>query len=70
MIAPGTRLGPYVTSVPIGAGGMGEVYKATDLKAEGGWLGRLARPRLRATCAACLPVIEEHNRRMKPPVTN
>ena len=30
MIAPGTRLGPYVISAPIGAGGMGEVYKATD----------------------------------------
>jgi len=30
MIAPGTRLGPYVIAAPIGAGGMGEVYKATD----------------------------------------
>ena len=30
MIAPGTRLGPYVISAPIGAGGMGEVYKASD----------------------------------------
>ena len=30
MIAPGTRLGPYVVSAPIGAGGMGEVYKAHD----------------------------------------
>ena len=32
MIAPGTRLGPYVISAPIGAGGMGEVYKATDTR--------------------------------------
>ncbi len=26
----GTRLGPYAIESPIGAGGMGEVYKATD----------------------------------------
>ena len=30
MIAPGTRLGPYTISAPIGAGGMGEVYHAHD----------------------------------------
>ena len=29
MIAPGTRLGPYVIAGPIGSSGMGEVYKAT-----------------------------------------
>ena len=31
----GTRLGPYAIESPIGAGGMGEVYKATDI-----WLER------------------------------
>jgi hypothetical protein len=30
MIAPGTRLGPYVIAAPIGAGGMGEVYEVID----------------------------------------
>ena len=31
-LAAGTRLGPYEVTAQIGAGGMGEVYQATDTK--------------------------------------
>ena len=32
MLTVGTRLGPYVITAPLGAAGMGEVYKAPDTR--------------------------------------
>jgi len=43
-LAPGTRLGPYEITAPIGAGGMGEVYKATDTR-----LGRIVAVKVLAS---------------------
>jgi eukaryotic-like serine/threonine-protein kinase len=49
MIAPGTRLGPYVIAAPIGAGGMGEVYKARDTRLDRPVAVKVLAPHLAAS---------------------
>jgi hypothetical protein len=45
-LAPGTRLGPYEVIAQIGAGGMGEVYRARDTKLNRDVALKQQRPRL------------------------
>ena len=45
LLAPGTRLGPYEVVARIGAGGMGEVYRARDTRLD---------------CTVAIKVLPEH----------
>jgi serine/threonine protein kinase len=47
-LAPGTKLGPYEIGVPLGAGGMGEVYRAKDTRLERSSRGIVMRPPFRS----------------------
>jgi serine/threonine protein kinase len=53
-LTPGTKLGPYEVQSPLGAGGMGEVYRAHD--------SRLDRPvaiKVLPSSIACDPVAKQ-----------
>ena len=53
-VTPGTRLGSYEILAPIGRGGMGEVYRATDLR-----LGRTLAVKVMPADVAANPVRRE-----------
>lgn len=40
----GTQLGPYQIKKPLGAGGMGDVYRAGTLRRAGMWRARCCPP--------------------------
>jgi serine/threonine protein kinase len=48
-LTPGTRLGPYEILSPIGAGGMGEVYRARDTRLERTVAVKILAPHLSAS---------------------
>jgi Tol biopolymer transport system component/tRNA A-37 threonylcarbamoyl transferase component Bud32 len=45
-LQPGTRLGPYVVSAPLGAGGMGHVYRARDTRLDRDVAVKIVAPHL------------------------
>jgi serine/threonine protein kinase/predicted Zn-dependent protease len=57
-LPPGTRLGSYVVLAPLGAGGMGEVYKARDEK-----LNRLVALKIVHTAGATDPGLRDRFQR-------
>ena len=54
-LPPGTRLGPYEVIAPIGAGGMGEVYRARDTR-----LGRDVAVKVLPAALAADPQFRDH----------
>jgi len=51
-LASGAKLGPYEIQSPLGAGGMGEVYRARDIRLDG---SATKWPEPPAPCTASVP---------------
>lgn len=60
-LALGTKLGPYEIVVPLGAGGMGEVYRARDTR-----LGRDVAIKILAAQFSSDPVRKQRFERPQP----
>ena len=56
-LQPGTRLGPCQIDAPIGVGGMGEVYKATDIRLAVAVYPRVRMPRRSTKWANCIAFV-------------
>ncbi len=54
-VGPGTKLGPYEITSPLGAGGMGEVYRARDTR-----LGRTVAIKVLPQQLSQMPELERH----------
>jgi eukaryotic-like serine/threonine-protein kinase len=57
-LAPGTKLGPYEIQSPLGAGGMGEVYRARDTR-----LDRTVAVKVLASHLSCSPELKQRMER-------
>jgi serine/threonine protein kinase len=56
-LASGTKLGPYEIHSPLGAGGMGEVYRARDIR-----LDRIVAIKVLASHLSSSPELKQQER--------
>ena len=75
-LAPGTKLGPYEIVSPLGAGGMGEVYRAKDTRLGREVAVKILRPGIQPviehdialmhTAAGLIEQLSADGRRLRP----